>query len=137
MSSYSLFMFDAPFFIGDFLSASLDVESDWNFRILEKRLIVIKTKNENIHKVAVLDVLTNLMFTVQVPESIPLAQLANNQEYLFNLRVLTSKSIDEVDKDFVGFFEALDIDQAMEDFIKAYWIYPTKVRFQLVEVEEP
>jgi hypothetical protein len=119
------------------LSASLDVESDWNFRIFEKRLIVVKTKNENIRKVAVLDVLTNLMFTVQVPESIPLAQLTTNQEYLFNLRVLTSKSIDEVDKDFVGFFEALDIDQAMEDFIKAYWVYPTKVRFQLIEVEEP
>jgi len=130
-------MFDAPFFIGDFLSASLDVESDWNFRILEKRLILVKTKNESIGKVAVLDVLTNLMFTVQVPESIPLVQLTTNQEYLFNLRVLTSKSIDEVDKDFVGFFEALDIDQAMEDFIKAYWVYPTKVRFQLVEVEEP
>ena len=130
-------MFDAPFLSGDFLSASLDVESDWNFRILEKRLIIVKTKNESIHKVAVLDVLTNLMFTVQVPESIPLEQLTTNQEYLFNLRVLTSKSIDEVDKDFVGFFEALDIDQAMEDFIKAYWVYPTKVRFQLVEVEEP
>jgi hypothetical protein len=125
------------FFIGDFLSASLDVESDWNFRILDKRLVVVKTKNVSIRKVAVLDVLTNVMFTVQVPETIPLEQLATNHEYVFNLRVLTSKLIDDVDKDFVGFFEALDIDQAMEDFIKAYWVYPTKVRFQLVEIEEP
>jgi len=129
-------MFDAPFFIGDFLSASLDVESNWNFRILDKRLVVVKTKTESNHKVAVLDVLTNLMFTVQVPVTIPLEQLTPNHEYLFNLRVLTSKLVDDVDKDFVGFFEALDIDQYIEDFIKAYWVYPTKVRFQLEEIEE-
>jgi len=125
------------FLFGDFLSASLDVESDWNFRVSDKRLVVVKTKNQSIGKVAVLDVLTNLMFTVQVPQTIPLEQLAANHEYLFNLRVLTSKSVDDVDKDFIGFFEALDIDQAMEDFIKAYWVYPTKVRFELVEAEEP
>jgi hypothetical protein len=129
-------MFDAPFFIGDFLSASIDVESDWNFRIFDKRLVVVKTKTESNHKVAVLDVLTNLMFTIQVPETIPLEQLTPNHEYLFNLRVLTSKLVDDVDKDFVGFFKALDIDQSIEDFIKAYWVYPTKVRFQLEEIEE-
>jgi hypothetical protein len=41
-----------------------------------------------------------------------------------------------IDKDFIGFFEAIDIDQNIEDFIKAYWIYPDKIRFELVEVEE-
>ncbi len=42
-----------------------------------------------------------------------------------------------VDKDFINFFEALDVDQSIEDFIKAYWIYPSKIRFELVEIEEP
>lgn len=42
-----------------------------------------------------------------------------------------------VDADFVDFFEALDVDQDIEDFIKAYWIYPNKMRFELVEIEEP
>lgn len=114
----------------------MDVENDWNFRILDKRLVVVKTKNENIGKVAVLDVITNLMFTVSVPDTIPLEQLVTDHEYLFNLRVLTSKFVGDVDKDFIGFFEAVDIDQSMEDFIKAYWVYPTKIHFQLVEVEE-
>ena len=42
-----------------------------------------------------------------------------------------------VDEDFINFFEALDIDQSIEDFIKAYWIYPSKIRFELAEIEEP
>ena len=46
------------------MSASLDLESDWNFRVFDKRLVVVKTKNESVRKVAVLDVLTNLMFAV-------------------------------------------------------------------------
>ena len=41
------------------------------------------------------------------------------------------------DKEFYNFFDALDVDQAAEDFIKAYWVYPSKIRFELVEVEEP
>ena len=65
-------------FFGDFLSASLDVESDWNFRILDKRLVVVKTKSETIHKVAVLDVSTNVMFTVEVPETVRNTNLAVN-----------------------------------------------------------
>jgi hypothetical protein len=118
------------------MSASL-TESDWNFRILDKRLVVVKTKNESTHKVAVLDMLTNLMFTAQVRQTISIEQLTENQQYLFNLNVYSSKNIEGVERDFVSFFEAIDIDQSMEDFIKAYWVYPTKIRFELVEVEEP
>jgi len=40
------------------MSTSLDLEADWNFRVFDKRLIVAKTKNESVRKVAVLDVLT-------------------------------------------------------------------------------
>ena len=118
------------------MSTSL-TESDWNFRIIDKRLVIVKTKNENILKIAVLDILTNLMFTVQVPATINMQQLTANQQYLFNLKVYTSKNIEGIEVDFVSFFALVDIDQTMEDFIKAYWAYPTKIRFELVEIEEP
>ena len=119
------------------MSASLDMESDWNFRVFDKRLIVIKTKNISVRKVAVLDVLTNLMFTVEVPDMISIQELDIDKEYLANLRVYSAKNVENVDSDFINFFEALDIDQSIEDFIKAYWIYPSKIRFELVEIEEP
>ena len=119
------------------MSVSLDLESDWNFRVFDKRLIVVKTKNENVRKVAVLDVLTNLMFSVEVPDMISMKELILEREYLANLRVYTAKDVGNVDKEFISFFEALDIDQNIEDFIKAYWIYPSKIRFELTEIEEP
>jgi hypothetical protein len=119
------------------MSASWDIASDWNFRIFDKRLIVVKTKNESVRKVAVLDVLTNLMFAVELPDTISMQKLTVDKEYLVNLRVYTTKNIEDVDKDFVNFFEALDIDQSIEDFIKAYWVYPSKIRFELVDIEEP
>jgi hypothetical protein len=119
------------------MSASLDVESDWNFRVFDKRLILMKTKSEKVRKAAVLDVLTNLMFAVEVPEMVSMSELSLEKEYLANLRVCTSKNVEGVDEDFVNFFEAVDIDQNIEDFIKAYWVYPSKIRFELIDLEEP
>jgi hypothetical protein len=119
------------------MSVSFDLESDWNFRILDKRLIVVKTKNESVRKIAVLDVLTDLTFSVEVPEMISMKELNVGGEYLANLRVYTTKDVGNVDKEFINFFAALDIDQSIEDFIKAYWIYPSKIRFELAELEEP
>jgi hypothetical protein len=124
-------------FYCEFMSASWDIASDWNFRVFDKRLIVVKTKNESVRKVAVLDVLTNLMFVVELPDTISMQELSVNKEYLANLRVYTAKNVEGVDKEFVNFFEALDIDQSIEDFIKAYWVYPSKIRFELVDIEEP
>ncbi|MGA2680824.1 MAG: hypothetical protein ABSF44_03385 [Candidatus Bathyarchaeia archaeon] len=118
------------------MSASLDVESDWNFRVFDKRLIVVKTKSEKVRKAAVLDVLTNLMFGVEVPEMVSMGELSLEKEYLANLRVYTSKNVEGVDEEFVNFFEAVDIDQNIEDFIKAYWVYPSKIRFELIDLEE-
>ena len=118
------------------MSASLDVASDWNFRVFDKRLVVVKTKNDSVRKVAVLDVLSNLTFAVEVSDTISIQELNAEKEYLANLKVYTSKNLKDVDKDFINFFEALDVDQSVEDFIKAYWIYPSKIRFELVDVEE-
>jgi len=123
-------------FYCEFMSASWDIASDWNFRVFDKRLIVVKTKNESVCKVAVLDVLTNLMFAVEVPDTVPMQELGVEKEYLANLRVYSAKNVEGVEKSFVNFFEALDIDQSIEDFIKAYWVYPSKIRFELIDIEE-
>jgi hypothetical protein len=119
------------------LSASLNQETDWNFRKTDQRLLVIKTKNANIHKAAVFDILSNLSFAIEVPENIPMEDLRLEKEYLTQLKVYTSKSLEGIDKEFFNFFDALDVDQDLENFIKAYWVYPTKIRFELIEVEEP
>lgn len=119
------------------MSASLDDEGEWNFRIFDKRLVVVKTKNVNVRKVAVLDVLTNFMFGVEVPDVISMEELIVDQEYMVNLRVYTSKKLEGIDEEFVNFFQNVDVDQSAEDFIRGYWIYPSKIRFELVEVEEP
>jgi hypothetical protein len=121
------------------MSASLSRPdaANWNYRITDQRLIIIKTKNLNAHKVAVLDVLTNLPFTLEVQDKAVLESLAVEKEYLAELKVFTSTNLQGVDKEFTNFFEALDIDQQTEDFIKAFWIYPTKIRFELADIEEP
>jgi hypothetical protein len=121
------------------MSASLDsVDSAlWNYRVQDKRLVVVKTKNEGVRKVAVLDVLSNLTFAVEVPAEIAFDSLKADSEYLATFKVYTSKDLKGVEGEFISFFEELDVDQATEDFIKAYWIYPAKIRFQLVEIEEP
>ena len=119
------------------MSASLNQDSDWNYRKIDQRLIVIKTKNENIRKAAALDVLTNLPISLNIPENIPMENLQSEKEYLAQLKVYTSKDFDGIDMEFFNFFGQLDIYQAIEYFIKAYWVYPSKILFEIVEVEEP
>ncbi len=119
------------------MSAALNQETDWNYRIIDQRLIVVKTKNENVRKMAVLDVLTNLPIAINVAADIPMEDLQAEKEYLAHLKVYTAKDVQGIDEDFISFFEALDIDQSIEDFIKAYWIYPGKIRFDLDSIEEP
>jgi len=121
------------------MSASLNSpdSTQWNYRITDKRLVIAKTKNADVHKVAVLDVLTNVPFAVEVQDETLLNSLSVEKEYLANLKVYTSTNLQGVDKDFINFFEALDIDQEMENFIRAYWIYPSKIRFELFEAAKP
>jgi len=93
--------------------------------------------DEKNRKAAFLDDLTNLTFYVEVPDMISMQELALDKEYLANLRVYTARNVEGVSADFVDFFEVLDVDQSIEDFIKAYWIYPAKIRFELIDIEEP
>jgi hypothetical protein len=118
------------------MSSSFDAASEWNFRVFDQRLVTIKSINEKIRKAAVMDSLSGLMFTVEVPDDVSMQDLIIDREVLVSVKVYTSKNIAGVDKEFLGFFEALDVDQSMGDFIRAYVIYPTKIRFELVEIEE-
>ena len=119
------------------MSAKLNDVTNWNYRKTDQRLIIIKTKNEKVRKAAVLDVLTNLPFAINVPENISMESLIPEKEYLAQLKVYTSKSLQGIDKEFINFFDTIDVDQAIEDFIKAYWIYPSSISFELADLEEP
>ena len=119
------------------MSGSLDRQANWNFRKTEQRLVVIKTKNQEVRKAAALDSFTNLTFAIEIPENISLENLQVEKEYLARLSVYTSGILVGIDAEFVNFFDAIDVDQKMEDFIKAYWVYPSKIRFELADLEEP
>ena len=57
-----------------------------------------------VRKVAVLDVLTNLMFAVEVPDMISMKGLDVDKEYLADLKVYTSKNVGECRGGFYRFF---------------------------------
>jgi hypothetical protein len=116
------------------LSAS-DAGSDWNFRATASREVVVKAKNDAVRKVSAIDVLTNAPFPFEVPANFPLETLELQKAYFVTFKVYTLKNVKDVGGDFVEFFSALDVDQSVEDFIKAYWIYPTYIRFELAEAE--
>ena len=117
------------------LSATHNKASDWNYRITEQRQILIKAKNDRIRKVSVIDLSTNLPFPLEAAEDFSLESLELEKGYFATLKVYTLKNIGKVEQTAVEFFEALDVDQGFEDFIKAYWLYPNLIRFELVEVE--
>jgi hypothetical protein len=52
---------------------------------------------------------------------------------LSTFKPYTRKNLKELCADFVEFFTAVDVDQSVEDFIKAYWLYPNNIRFELTE----
>ncbi len=121
------------------MSASLSRPGavDWNYRVSGQRLVIVKAKNVGARKVAVLDVLTDLPFAMEVQDEDLLEKLAAEKEVLVDLQVYTSADVQGVEADFISFFEALDVDQSIEDFIKAYWVYPAKIRFMLNHIEKP
>ena len=110
-------------------------KTSWNFRILDKRQVMVKAKNDSVRKFSVVDVLTGLPFPLEVPADFSMDTVELEKEYLATLKVYTLRNVEGVKSDFVEFFEVLDVDQTVEDFINAYWLYPNYIRFELVEVE--
>jgi hypothetical protein len=117
------------------LSVSKENSADWVYRIFDRRTVSVKSKNEQVRKVAVVDLLTNVPFGIEVPKNVSWETVEVGKEYFASLKVYTARNIAGVTPDFVEFFEVLDVDQSMEDFIKAYWLYPKLIKFELVEAE--
>jgi hypothetical protein len=117
------------------LSASFDLQSDWNFRITASREVVVKAKNDAVRKVSVIDVLTNAPLPLEASKDFPLETLVSQKAYYVTFKVYTAKITEGLSSDFVEFFQVLDVDQRVEDFIKAYWLYPNYIRFELAEAE--
>jgi hypothetical protein len=111
-------------------------DTDWNYRKIEQRLIIIKTRNPTVRKAVALDLLSNLPISLNLLENISMENLLPEKEYFAKLKVYTSKDLEGIDDEFINFFNALDVDQSIDYFIKAYRAYPNKIRFDLLEVEE-
>jgi hypothetical protein len=109
--------------------------SGWNYRIFGTRPILIKAKNDHMRKVVAIDLLISLPFAFEVPENISVESIEVEKEYSATLKVYTSKNIEGVEREHVEFFEVLDVDQSFEDFIRAYWMYPNQIAFELTEIE--
>jgi hypothetical protein len=117
------------------MSATHDRQSDWNYRLVDSRQVKVKGKSDDLRKVSVIDVLTNLPFPVEATTDFPMQSLEVEKGYFITFKIYTLKNVKGVATDFVEFFEVLDVDQTTEDFIKAYWLYPSYIRFELVEAE--
>jgi hypothetical protein len=117
------------------LSTSPDTERDWNFRITASREVMVKAKNDAVRKVSAIDVLTKAPFPLEAPEYFPLETLEPQKAYYATFKVYTRKNVKGVGAGFVEFFENVDVDQNVEDFIKAYWLYPNNIKFELAETE--
>jgi hypothetical protein len=108
----------------------------WVYRIFDRRIVSVKSKNNEVRKVAVVDMLTNLPFAIEVPTEDLLKSLEIEKPYNVSLKTYTARDLTGVPQEFVEFFTVLDVDQSLEDFIKAYWLYPKLIKFELSEVEQ-
>jgi hypothetical protein len=115
------------------LSGSLDKQSDWNYRTVDSRRILVKGRSDDLRKISAIDVLTGLPFPLEAPTDFNTQSLEKEKGYFVTFKIYTLKKVEEVPADFVEFFKVIDVDQKTEDFIKAYWLYPRYIKFELVE----
>ena len=118
------------------MSATHDWQSDWNFRLVDSRQVKIKGKSDDVRRVSVIDILTGLPFPLVAATDFPMDSLGVDKAYFATFKVYTLKKVEGVPADFVEFFEILDVNQSIADFIKAYWLYPKYIKFELVEAEQ-
>jgi hypothetical protein len=110
-------------------------DNEWVYRISDRRTISVKAKNEQVRKIAALDIVTNLPFAIEVPSNISLDTVDFEKPIYAFLKVYTAQNIEGVPSEYVEFFKVLDVDQSIEDFIKTYWLFPKQIRFELIEME--
>jgi hypothetical protein len=111
--------------------------TDWNFRIFATRTIKVKSRNDDMRKAVAIDLLVDLPFAFLISDNVSIESVEVEKNFSATFNVYTSKKIGEVKSGFVEFFEVLDVDQSFEDFVKAYWMYPNLIAFELTEIEPP
>jgi hypothetical protein len=86
-------------------------------------------------KVVATDMASGLPFTFEISREIQTEAVEVEKEFSATLKVYTTKNAQGVDSEFIEFFEVLDVDQSFENFVKAYWMYPTQIAFELARIE--
>jgi hypothetical protein len=114
--------------------SALEKKTDWVYRIFDRRPVAVKTKNSQLRKIAAIDTATGIPFSLDVPNTVSMDDADVGKSYLVSLKVYTASNIDSVASDYIEFFKNLDVDQSIDDFIKAYWSYPKHIKFELIEV---
>jgi hypothetical protein len=110
---------------------------EWNYRVTATRTILVKAKNDRMRKAVATDMASGLPFAFEIPIEIPAEAVEVEKEASATLKVYTLKSAQGVDSEFTEFFEVLDVDQSFENFVKAYWMYPNHIAFELTRIEPP
>ena len=85
-------------------------------------------------KAVAIDLQVNLPFAFEISENVSAEAVEVEKRFSATLKVYTSKTVENVESEFVEFFEVLDVDQSFEDFVKAYWMYPNYITFELTEI---
>ncbi len=116
-------------------ASSSSGDGDWNYRVFAQRSILVKAKNENLRKILATDVPSSLPITFEVAEDVSMDSMDAEKEYLASLKVYSLRDVTGVEQKYIEFFEVLDVDQTVEDFITVYWIYPNHIKFVLSEIE--
>jgi len=110
-------------------------EAQWVFRIFNRRLLTVKAKNMQVRKISALDAATNIPFSIDAPKDVSIEDVEMEKTYFASLKIYTARNVQDIEPGFMEFFQVLDVDQPVENFITAYWAYPKLIRFELVEVE--
>jgi hypothetical protein len=117
------------------LSVFANDTNEWVYRLFDRRTITVKAKNEEVRKIAAIDVMTRTPFGIEIPENVPIVKVEIEKSYYASLKVYTARKTEGIAADYVNFFKILDVDQSIEDFLKAYWQYPKLIKFELTEIE--
>ncbi|MBT0160126.1 hypothetical protein G4O51_09090 [Candidatus Bathyarchaeota archaeon A05DMB-2] len=109
--------------------------SAWNYRVIATRPILVKDKNDRLRKAVAIDLLSSLPFAFEFSNEISAEAVEVEKQFSATFKIYTSKNVQDVDSALIEFFEVLDVDQNFENFIRAYWIYPTLIIFELTRIE--
>lgn len=86
-------------------------------------------------KAVAIDLSLDLPFALEIPEDVSANAVEVEKQFSATLKIYTSKNVEGLENEFVEFFEVLDVDRSFEDFVKAYWIYPNYIAFELTRIE--